>query len=658
MEYILPQRNLNPPIFVFVVDLCLSLEDFESLKEQILVSLNFLPPNALVGLVTQGKNVNVYELVSMDSDVSYAFNGAKEYTLEQVQRALGFVSKDMRAQGQLHANAARFLQPVNEAEFVLTTILENLAKDEWQFANNERCLRATGAALTIVNHFLASAYPKAGAQVLLFAGGPCTYGPGKIVSNELKEPIRSHHLIDQGHAKHYKAAKKFYRGLSKACTLEGTTVNVFIGAYDQIGLMEMEVLVKESGGMIVLSDSFTTSIFKQSLQKFLTTNDVHGNLIIGLNSTLEVKTSKQLKISGFIGNGLSLNRDSQFVSKTASSTDKGYGLTGTSAWKLSTIFANSSYAVFFEVAEDVPINSAVVVQFVTFYNNVDGTTRLKVTTVAKPVKFQDFQYFFDQETATVLISRIAVNKINTGTPSAEAVRYVDETLIQFLKKFATFLKNDVNSFSLIHQHSMLPQFIYHLKRSPFLQNFNNSPDESVFYRHYLSLEDTNNSLVMIQPTLTAFDQDHINQVDEDGAVDGDEDEEKEYGIPVLLDSVSILPERILLLDTFFHLLIFHGETVTGWKEHGYQYMEEYANFKRFLEIPRLEAANLLVDRFPLPRFIDCQFNDSQSRFLYSRLNPTSNNTVGDFDQVGLKILNEDMRLQDFLQILKEKVVKS
>jgi protein transport protein SEC23 len=29
--------------------------------------------------------------------------------------------------------------------------------------------------------------------------------------------------------------------------------------------------------------------------------------------------------------------------------------------------------------------------------------------------------------------------------------------------------------------------------------------------------------------------------------------------PVLLDSSSILPDRILLMDTFFQILIYHGE---------------------------------------------------------------------------------------------------
>jgi protein transport protein SEC23 len=43
---------------------------------------------------------------------------------------------------------------------------------------------------------------------MLFTGGPATEGPGMVVSNELKEPIRSHHDIDKDTAKHYKRALK------------------------------------------------------------------------------------------------------------------------------------------------------------------------------------------------------------------------------------------------------------------------------------------------------------------------------------------------------------------------------------------------------------------------------------------------------------------
>jgi len=32
-----------------------------------------------------------------------------------------------------------------------------------------------------------------------------------------------------------------------------------------------------------------------------------------------------------------------------------------------------------------------------------------------------------------------------------------------------------------------------------------------------------------------------------------------YVQPVLLDTSSILPDRILLMDTFFHIVIYYGE---------------------------------------------------------------------------------------------------
>lgn len=43
---------------------------------------------------------------------------------------------------------------------------------------------------------------------MLFAGGPATEGPGMVVANELREPIRSWHDIDRDTVKHYKRATK------------------------------------------------------------------------------------------------------------------------------------------------------------------------------------------------------------------------------------------------------------------------------------------------------------------------------------------------------------------------------------------------------------------------------------------------------------------
>jgi protein transport protein SEC23 len=59
--------------------------------------------------------------------------------------------------------------------------------------------------------------------------------------------------------------------------------------------------------------------------------------------------------------------------------------------------------------------------------------------------------------------------------------------------------------------------------------------------------------------------------------------------PILLDSVSIKHNVILLLNTFFHILIFHEELVVQWQKQGYQDQEEYENFKELLEMPVADA---------------------------------------------------------------------
>jgi hypothetical protein len=50
---------------------------------------------------------------------------------------------------------------------------------------------------------------------MVFAGGPATEGPGMVVGQELREPIRSHHDIDRDSVKHFKKATKV--GFGRMC---------------------------------------------------------------------------------------------------------------------------------------------------------------------------------------------------------------------------------------------------------------------------------------------------------------------------------------------------------------------------------------------------------------------------------------------------------
>lgn len=43
---------------------------------------------------------------------------------------------------------------------------------------------------------------------MLFVGGACSQGPGMVVNDDLKQPIRSHHDIDKDNCKYMKKAIK------------------------------------------------------------------------------------------------------------------------------------------------------------------------------------------------------------------------------------------------------------------------------------------------------------------------------------------------------------------------------------------------------------------------------------------------------------------
>ena len=66
----------------------------------------------------------------------------------------------------------------------------------------------------------------------------------------------------------YSNKQKFYEGITKTLVTLGLSCDFFIGSYDQVGLYEMDEICYKTGGSVVLSDSFSTAIFKQSFIRF------------------------------------------------------------------------------------------------------------------------------------------------------------------------------------------------------------------------------------------------------------------------------------------------------------------------------------------------------------------------------------------------------
>jgi len=48
---------------------------------------------------------------------------------------------------------------------------------------------------------------------------------------------------------------------------------------------------------------------------------------------------------------------------------------------------------------------------------------------------------------------------------------------------------------------------------------------------------------------------------------------------------AIKPDIVILVDTYFHVLIWHGQTIHEWVKLEYHLMDDYQHLKNMLEKP-------------------------------------------------------------------------
>mmetsp|Transcript_26487 Transcript_26487/g.36914 ORF Transcript_26487/g.36914 Transcript_26487/m.36914 type:complete len:755 (+) Transcript_26487:138-2402(+) len=642
MEYVLDKKTQSSPIFLFVLDTCMQPEELAELKTTLLQCLVYLPEDCGVGLITFGKHVHVHELGFEECPKSHVIRGDKKIEAKKIQQLLGV---DPRAyQDSKYNPGARFLLRREDVEYQFNSILEDLAKDAWPHKNDQRPARCSGAALNVAVSLLEATSKGHNARIVLFSGGPPTIGPGLVVSQEKKDTIRSHADIVKGRVPYYNDALKFYAELGERAAAAGHVIDIYAGAMDQTGVAEMRGATLKTGGYVVLDDAFEGDVFKGSFRRlFVTDGGEEQNLAMCFSGQIDVKCSPEVKVCGAIGTAYPLEKKSTHIA------EREVGIGGTSCWAVGGCDPGYTVSFYFDVAnqDTKNVKDQCYLQFTTTYKNSVGQTIQRVTTISKlfaDIKtkdgFESLKLGFDQEAAAVLMARHAVYKVQSEYEyTMDILRWLDRRLIMLVKMFAEYQKENPESFRLSDEFMYYPGFMFHLRRSQFLKVFNSTPDETVFYRCFLLRENVTNSLVMIQPTLMAYSL-------EEGACQ-----------PVYLDVGSISPNRILLLDDFFHIVLFYGSTVHDWLTQEIWKQPDYAYLEEFFQGPQEDAKNLIESRMPAPIFVSCAQNGSQSRFLMSRLNPSiTQNTVGEFSGGAPPVFTDDVSLKVFLSHLKKLAV--
>ncbi|KAL8128653.1 hypothetical protein V2J09_017808 [Rumex salicifolius] len=647
-----------PPVYVFVLDMCMIEEEIEYAKSALKRAIGLLPDNALVGFVSFGTQVHVHELGFSEMSKVYIFRGSKEIFKDQILDQLGLSVAGRRAgpagvapgyqkgpvqNGFPSAGINRFLLPASDCEYTLNSLLDELQTDQWPIPPGSRPLRCTGVAISVTAGLLGACLPGTSARIIALVGGPCTEGPGTIVSKDLSDPVRSHKDLDKDAAPFFHKAVKFYDILSKQLVGQGHVLDLFASALDQVGVAEMKVAVERTGGLVVLSESFGHSVFKDSFKRLFE----GGEQSLGLcfNGNIEIVCSKDVKVQGAIGPCTSLDQKGPAVSETV------IGQGNTTKWIMCSLDKNTCLTFYFDVSSSErstppgTMNSELFLQFLTSYQSPEGQKLLRVTTIARRWVenvdgSEELMQGFDQETAAVVMARFCSYKMEMEE-GFDATRWLDRTLIRLCSKFGDYRKDDPSSFTLNPCFSLFPQFMFNLRRSQFIQVFNNSPDETAYFRMSLNRESVMNAVVMIQPSLIAYSF-------------------NSPPTPALLDVASISADRILLLDSYFSVVIFHGMTIAQWRNMGYQNNPEHQAFSMLLKAPQEDAQLIVHERFPVPRLVVCDQHGSQARFLLAKLNPsaTYNSAPHEMAAGSDVIFTDDVSLQVFLEHLQKLSVQS
>nr|AAM10394.1 AT4g14160/dl3120w [Arabidopsis thaliana] len=654
VEYTLPpdpSRVPPPPVFVFVLDTCMIEEELGYAKSALKQAIGLLPENALVGFVSFGTQAHVHELGFSEMSKVFVFKGNKEVTKDQILDQLGLGSSSRRAptsgfskgaqNGFQSSGVDRFLLPASECEYTLDLLLDELQSDQWPVQPGHRPQRCTGVALSVAAGLLGACLPGTGARIVALVGGPCTEGPGTIISKDLSDPVRSHKDLDKDAAPYYKKAVKFYDSIAKQLVAQGHVLDLFASALDQVGVAEMKVAVESTGGLVVLSESFGHSVFKDSFKRMF--EDGEHSLGLCFNGTLEINCSKDIKIQGVIGPCSSLEKKGPNVADTV------IGEGNTSAWKLCGLDKSTCLTVFFDLSSTgstAPgaLNQQLYLQFITRYQNSEGKSLARVTTLTRQwvdtaVSTENLVQGFDQETAAVVMARLTSLKMETEE-GFDATRWLGRTLIRLCSKFGEYRKDDPTSFTLKPYLTLFPQFMFNLRRSQFVQVFNNSPDETAYFRMLLNRENISNAIVMIQPSLTSYSFNSGPQA-------------------ALLDVASIAADKILLLDAYFSVVVFHGMTISQWRNMGYHHQPEHEAFAQLLQAPQEDSQMLVRERFPVPRLVVCDQHGSQARFLLAKLNPSATyNNANEMSAGSDIIFTDDVSLQVFIEHLQKLAVQS
>ena len=343
---------------------------------------------------------------------------------------------------------------------------------------------------------LAEAHSAQGARVLVF-----TTDRVPLVPDNRRQRRRTRICsrdLDKN-SKHYKdAAILQFDGIRLATSSHALDV---FACSRSVGLAEMKLAVDQTGGQVILAEQFGAENFRKSLRKMFARRE-DGALEMLFNGTFSAFCTPHVMVQGCIG------PVSALAVKSKSISENEVGLGQTTSWRMCAFTPSTSIAVYYEIinqhSNPLPHGQPFYLQFCCRYKLSTGEIRLRCTTVrAVEVSAASPKLSVVSIRSMRVMARVATFRTE-NEEAFDLLRWLDRTLIRAGTKFGEYRKDEPDTFRLPPNCAIYPQFMFNLRRSPFLQTANNSPDETACYRLALGRETVLNCLLMIQPTLTMY----------------------------------------------------------------------------------------------------------------------------------------------------------
>ena len=631
-EYVIDSQKKYQKTLILLLDTSMTPEELDKMKQSIIKYLPSEEYSYNLAIITFGKHVKLHNLTSKMRQ-ELVLDGQKTYSEEQI---LSMLSLREALANSAPNSLNKFIQPIETCKARVLKIIERLKPDSFEIVTKKekkRKLRCTGNAIFVAS-LIASCFSCQGTKIASFLGGACTFGPGRIISEKLEDHFRSHVDLEKNATKlsEFNKAKKFYSGMIDRFVKFNLTLDLFSFCLDQYGLGEMSALVQQSGGLVINHEEFKDKEYDVSVERYMGNIFGQGTIWAGKN---KVFCSEDMALHGALGNLKVVNKI-----KELETLDNLIGQTGGNQFYLGNCGSSGSLLFLFQQKKpEITISEKpCFFQFQSSYCNSEGNMILRVATFSRNFSgnLSVLGQSIDQEAAIAAIARISSFK-TTLLDTTDVIYWLNTVLIKFLRRISKFTKNKPETLQITENVSLLPQFIFYFRKSEFIQKFGTSVDEFSLFGMSLFRESLNNMLVMIQPSLFAYTLDNPE------------------ALPVLCDMESLSDDRILVVDTYFFVLIWHGKNIHYWKEQDFQNNPDFQHFKDLLEMTNEDAMLLMEDRLPVPRLMECHPGSPFERVLKSKLNPKAAKTEDDTDE---NYSTDDVNLKTFMDYLVKLVVKS